>query len=213
MDFDSIKNKPRLTDPIYLQKVIENKKPIIQIVDEPTLIDKIMNKLKLSLYDFIENNLYIIIALIVFIVLLIYRYYQYQHIKNNLNYNNSAYYGVNYTSPYINNYTSDDINEHFNESDNIKTQTKKLIKQKNKNKKVFDTNIDHSKIKSKNSNIDNNEQHDNSVPDLLNIINDRSVITNNNHNLSLINSSSYAPYNLINVGDYHQLTMPYEILS
>ena len=80
MNFDSIKkNKPILIDYNYLNNY---KKPQINIDIEPTIYDKIITKIKLNTYLFIENNIYIIVALIILIILLIYRYIQYQHYKN-----------------------------------------------------------------------------------------------------------------------------------
>ena len=88
MDFDSIKkDKPRLTDYIYLQKVIDSKKPEIIIPAEPTLIDKVYDKCKNSFFQFIEKNLFIIFIVIIIFCLLIYRYYQYQTIKNSFTIN------------------------------------------------------------------------------------------------------------------------------
>ena len=91
MDFDTIKkNKPKLTDYKFLQKIIENKKQEI-IIYEPTLIDKMCDKIKNSFYLFIENNIFILSIIMFIIILLIYRYFQYQNIKNKILIDQSQY--------------------------------------------------------------------------------------------------------------------------
>ena len=83
MDFDiGKKNKPNLIDKITLAKVLENKKP--EIIYEPTLIDKIFSQTKNYIYQFIEDNIFRIIFIIIIIVLLIYRYFQYKCIKEDI---------------------------------------------------------------------------------------------------------------------------------
>jgi len=85
MDFDIVKkNKPKLINDDILEKVILNKKNIIDTKYEPTLLDKILNRIKNYLYETIEQNIFIIIFIIIIIILLIYRYYQYKMIKQNI---------------------------------------------------------------------------------------------------------------------------------
>ncbi len=85
MDFDIVKkNKPKLINEDILEKVILNKKNIIDTKYEPTLLDKILNRIKNYLYETIEHNIFIIIFIIIIIILLIYRYYQYKMIKQNI---------------------------------------------------------------------------------------------------------------------------------
>ena len=164
MDFDSIKrNKPILTDYNYLQKF---KKPQIDTIIEPTIYEKIMMKFKSNTYSFIENNIYIIIALIILFILLIYRYFQYQNYKKNLSTINT---------------------ESFNN----------IIK---KNKKItFNIKPSYTETETQ---VDIDKQHEEVIPDLLNITNDRDL-NFNIPNLTLINSSSYAPSNLQNLNDFH----------
>ena len=90
MDFNIVKkNKPQLIDNEILQKVIENKKNIIEIKTEPTLINRIGTKIKNSIYDIIEQNIFKIAIISIIIILLIIRYFQYKQIKNNNNSNNN----------------------------------------------------------------------------------------------------------------------------
>lgn len=85
MDFDIIKkNKPKLINDDILEKVILNKKNIIDTKYEPSLLDKILNRIKNYLYDTIEQNIFKIIFIIIILILLIYRYYQYKTIKQNI---------------------------------------------------------------------------------------------------------------------------------
>lgn len=169
MDFDSIKrNKPILTDYEYLKKF---KKPEINIETEPTLFDKVVNKFKSNTYNFIENNIYIILALIILILLLIYRYFQYQHYKKSLS-------NINMES--FNNY-------------NYYKQPKKIKKIK------FKTKPSYTETETQ---VDIDKQHEEVVPDLLNITNDRNLNLDN-PDLTIINSSAYAPYNFYNVNDFH----------
>ena len=166
MDIDTIKrNKPILTDYEYLKKI---KKPEINIETEKTLFNKVIDKFKSNTYNFIENNIYIILALIILIILLIYRYFQYQNYKKNLS----------------------DINlESFNQK---KRKYKKITFNTKPSYTETETQVD----------IDIDKQHEEVVPDLLNITNDRNL-NFNNQDLTLINSSAYAPYNFYNVNDLH----------
>jgi len=229
MDFDLIKkNKPQLTDYTYLQKVIESKKPVVPEKTEPTLIAKIVEKTKSTFFDFIENNIFIIFIVFVIIFLLIYRYFQYKSIKNKL-LAEQPYYGVNYESPYLNLYSRDEdhVSEHFNQPENNFKESKpkkiRKIKKTKKMKKVKTKEIDETQnnqkdvgteIKFQNQYYQNNftypdnynEQHNECVPHLLNMTNDRSLTISNPDNMSnlqIINSSSYAPHNLHNLNELH----------
>jgi len=85
MDFDIIKkNKPKLINDDILEKVIQHKKNIIDIKHEPTLINKIGTRVKNCIYDIIEQNILKIIFIMVIIILLTYRYFQYKSIKNSI---------------------------------------------------------------------------------------------------------------------------------
>jgi hypothetical protein len=246
MEFDSIKkNKPQLTDYTYLQKVIESKKPVIVEPIEPTLIDKVCDKVKSSFYCFVENNIFIIFLFVIMVSLLIYRYYQYQSIKNKL-LAEQAYYGINYESPYLKLYSRDKENlqntEHFDQSEDI--GRKKKDKDRKKDKKIKNKKKD--KHNNQQTNYDNqqntqydqqvvhnnpnessdtnlqyqtqyyqnnpaypdsyNKQHNECIPHLLNMTNDRSLTVNSNPNMSnleIINSAAYAPHNLHNLNEFH----------
>lgn len=172
MDFDTIKkNKPNLTDYKFLQKIIENKKQEI-IIYEPTLIDKMCDKIKNSFYLFIENNIFILSIIMFIIILLIYRYFQYQNIKNKILIDQSQY-DIDYVSSIIDQLNSDKLitNEHYQQTYPITKNSsgKKLFREKN------------------------NKQHEKIITD--------------KQNLSLINSSSYAPYNLRNMNDFHNVVI------
>jgi hypothetical protein len=271
MDFDLIKkNRPNLTDHSFLQKIIENKKvPTPLEPTEPTLIQKTYLKLKNGLYNWVENNMFIIFVVCFIIALLIYRYFQYQSLKNKL-INEEPYYGYNYKSPYLDQYMpeiSEITEEHFDtdlvspkeQSINIvkkpiKTQNMALGRKKKKYRNVQinttvdqtipnnvlnpnqtnhnQTNHNQTNHNQTNHNMPNpnqtnsnlninpdqnnsymlndpsmylyNQQHNECVSRLLNLTNDRMLTTNNNsNNLNIINSSSYAPYNLKGLNDFH----------
>ena len=61
MDIFEIKNikKPYLTDRKVLEDMIEYTKKSIT-VSEPTIVEKFYNKIKNSIYEFIENNICLI---------------------------------------------------------------------------------------------------------------------------------------------------------
>ena len=83
MDIDTIKkNKPSLIDKTVLEKVIKNKKP--EIIQKPTLLDKVSSEIKNYFYEFIEAHIFKIIFLVIIIILLIYRYFQYKSIKQTI---------------------------------------------------------------------------------------------------------------------------------
>ena len=83
MDIDTIrKNKPSLIDKTVLEKVIKNKK--IVIYQGPTLLDKVGIQIKNYFYEFLETHIFKIIFLIIIVILLIYRYFQYKNIKQNI---------------------------------------------------------------------------------------------------------------------------------
>jgi len=85
MDFDIIKkNKPKLINDDILEKVILNKKNTAEIKYESTILDRIGTRIKNSIYDIIEQNIFKIIFIIIIIILLTYRYFQYKSIKNNI---------------------------------------------------------------------------------------------------------------------------------
>ena len=95
MDIFEIKNikKPYLTDRKVLEDMIEYTKKSIT-VSEPTIVEKFYNKIKNSIYEFIENNICLIFYIIIIIFLLIYRYYQYQNIKKKSNNNKYIYNSI-----------------------------------------------------------------------------------------------------------------------
>ena len=256
MDFDLIKkNRPNLTDHTFLQKIIENKKVPIPVESiEPSLIQKIYTKTKNGLYNWVENNIVIICVICFIIALLIYRYYHYQSIKNQL-LNDQSYYGYNYQSPYLNQYMPEITEEHFDTDliepkepsiniisksiNNIGRKKKKTrnvqfksnqqnqnqSNQSNQNQSNQSNQTQNNQQNQTNTNpnynlIPNkyilndtsmhiyNQQHDECVPKLLNLTNDRMLTTNTNaNNLNIINSSSYAPYNLRDLNEFHPFHM------
>lgn len=85
MNFDTIGNKtrPRLTDINYLNQ-IKTSRVSDSIPLEPSLYDKIISKMKTNMTNFIESNIYIIMIIILIAILLIYRYFQYKSVKENM---------------------------------------------------------------------------------------------------------------------------------
>lgn len=178
MEFESIKkNKPKLTDYAYLQKIVEIKNSQTPVIIEPTLIEKIIKKIKNNIYTFIENNLFAIIIAFIIVCFLIYRFIIYRSIKN--------------AKPVKKSYVEMDcIPMNINTSIKLEKESEKESEKKQKKKH-------NKKYKNKLSII-----HENETPneqDLLNITNDRSL-TGDTKNLQIINSSSYAPYNLRDLG-------------
>ena len=120
----------------------------------------------------------------ILIILLIYRYYQYRNIKNSNDKINEPYYGFNYDSPYLDKYNTHEDKkkiEHFKNDISTKLGRKKNI--------TINSQPSVSIIKQTETddNIDYNKLHQEQVPKLLNIINDRSL-GNNKPNLDLINN-------------------------
>ena len=204
-------NKPCLTDRIYLQKIIADKKMIdrVQIqaqsgqITEPTFIDKLIDKIKSNIYLFVENNIFIIILLIFVICFLIYRYLN--RSKNSDEYISEHYYGADYSSPFLNKYNEDEIkNEHSEHLGRKKLKKNKLSlehipedpEQYQEQYQEQDQEQGQEQYQNQEQIQDQNDiQHEQTVPELLKITNDRNL-TYDNINLSLINSSSYAPFNL-----------------
>jgi len=95
MDIFEIKSikKPYLTDRKVLEDMIEYTKKTIK-VSEPTIVEKFYNKIKDSIYEFIENNICLIFYIFIIIFLLIYRYYQYKNIKKKSNNNKYIYNSI-----------------------------------------------------------------------------------------------------------------------
>ena len=225
------KNKPNLTDHVYLQNIINKKIQPINII-KPTIISKIIDKLKINFSNFIENNLFLIFIIIIIICLLIYRYFQYQIIKNKINnellqsydnkieYNKNEYNKNEYNK---NEYNKDEYNKNeYNNNEYNKIESNKIESNNIESNKIESNKIESNKIESnkiKSNKIETNqlgrkkkkvkininselEQHNNNIPDLLFNTNDRSFNIPTN-DLTVINSSSYAPHNLRNLNTLH----------
>jgi hypothetical protein len=190
MDFDTIKkNRPHLTDYAFIQKVVEtnNIQQPVQPPSEPSLLDRITIKAKNSFYAFIENNLFIITIFIILLCFLIYRFIYHRSSKPTQEYE-SPYFTPKFTVP----------PEQFA---NLGRKKKQKQKQKHKyNEHQNDQMIPIVK-EIKNQSITQDEIDD-EMPKILNITKDR-MFAKKKENLALINSSSYAPSNLQNLGNYY----------
>jgi hypothetical protein len=190
------KNKPKLTDFVYLQNIINKKIQPIDII-KPTIISKIIDKLKINFSNFIENNLFLIFIIIIIICLLIYRYFQYQIIKNKIN--------NKLLQSYDNKIESNKIESNkieYNKIESNKIKSNKIESNKIKSNINQSNQLGRKKKKVKININSELEQNNNNIPDLLFNTNDRSFNIPTN-DLTIINSSSYAPHNLKNLNTFH----------
>ena len=74
---------PNLIDPNVMQEIINHNKNS-SISNEKHIIDNIKSYILDGLSDYIYNNIKLILYLLITIILLTIRYYQYKKIKNNM---------------------------------------------------------------------------------------------------------------------------------
>jgi hypothetical protein len=217
------KNRPQLTDYNFLQKIVENKKVEEKIVEQ-SLFGKIYEKIQSNFYKFIEDNIFYTFIFVCIICFLIYRYLQYQTRKSNDNTYDSIVMDEHFQLSIKR--ASDDITDDDNNKI-LQKDLKKILKKKlkrrlkkhnknreNKNDDIYtiqegteksesnkeNTCVGHMLVNHQDipENIMYDEQHIKQIPELLKVTKDRDLNTINiNH--TLINSSSYAPYNLQNL--------------
>lgn len=219
------KNRPQLTDYNYLQKIVENKK-VEETIVEPSLFGKIYEKIKSNFYKFIEDNIFYTFIFVCIICFLIYRYLQYQTRKNTNNIQDSIIMDEHFqlSIKRVSDNNSDDNNRLEKKLKNKLKRKQKKVRKLEVKQKYKETNDDiytiHEETEKSNSCKDNiigdirdigntnnqnipenmiyDEQHIKQIPELLKATKDRELKVINTHH-SLINSSSYIPYNLQNL--------------